>query len=136
MTEGLESNDSKVCMPIILFEDNTVFMTTRLIQLEKISEITKRNRFYEKRGESGWGRYTVFGDTLKFTYAEFFGVGGAPTYDKIEHSAIITNDKILLLPNQNLRGSLWGDDRLFKKIDNVDLNFLEPQKAWINKDED
>lgn len=125
-----KGENSKSCYPIVLFEDGTVFTTTRLIAIQDFAQIDERDEFYNKFGDSGWGKYTFIGDTLKFTYAEYFNYGGSMTYHEIEHTAIHFENTLTLLPNPKLSDG-WHVEHHFVKMDSIDISFIDPSKAWI-----
>jgi hypothetical protein len=120
------------CFPILLFEDGTVFVTTRLVPISNFKSIMDRKNIYDEFGESGWGKYSIYGDTLRMTYAEAFNRGGALVYPKFEDAALYSDTTLTLLPNPRL-GHVWIENRLLQRINSVDLSFLDPSKAWINR---
>lgn len=138
---------SRLCV-MVFFEDNTLYAPICFnyprYRIDDFLYPAGTEQIYQPRG-GDWGRYKVLGDTI---YTEVMKPWYNPAihYDLHRDTLVIINDSIIKsLPSTHVRqmsgrekvikteGFLNSMKGIFHKSDTVDLNFLDPSKAWINQ---
>ncbi len=139
-------NGSRLCVTVF-FQDHTLLAPICFNSGEyTISDIIDpENLEYTYSTKSDWGRYKIIGDTI---YTEVVKPWYNPSvhYEMRYDNLLFINDSTIeALPSVHRRdygswakvaksnGYLNSLKSRFHKIDSIDLNYLDPSEAWINK---
>jgi hypothetical protein len=133
-----ETDQKKLCKPLIFFPDGTLMIGSEAIDLSKSDyEYADYNNFYVSNGEVGWGRYKTKSNTIQLEYLLHYSPGGGYRGYKISKYAVQHgNDSLEVIPghkHKNMPAILQANDTLvYVKTEYPGIKYIDPDIAWIN----